>query len=243
MKTAFYITSYNDPESCECLLTQLESKALPERYDCFLSDQSDDEHAPRYAALAARFGFNHVRNVNHGASAAKRRIVQHAHEHGYEFMAQISEDFALLDSNTCQPWLTPGTETFLEDAKHLLLMRPELAAVYWTFSMCSTGSHLWLWSRERGAKLCVDRLPGMTLAYAHGEIALSNWPYTGRVQAITQAWERALAFKPVTDKQNMLYKCSGGEFALSLVTMGQAAALLANPVGHTGRVKPSGSLP
>lgn len=243
MQTAFYITSYNDPESCKSLLTQLESQALPERYDCFLSDQSDDQHAPCYARLAARFGFQHVRNVNQGASAAKRRIVQHARENGYEYMAQISEDFAVLDSSTCQPWLAPGTATFLDDAMHLLLRRPELAAVFWTFSMCRDGSHLWLWSRERDTTLLLDRLPGMTLAYAYGEIALSNWPYTGRVQHIAQAWERALAFQPVSDRQKELHAGSGGEFALSLVTLGQAAVLLANPVGHARYHRPPGSLP
>ncbi len=243
MKPAFYITTYNDPGNCSQLLDQFDSLALLSSYDCFLSDQSDDQHAPAYASLAEAHGFRHLRNVNQGASAAKRRIVEHAAESGYEFMAQVSEDFALLDATNCQPWLPAGTDTFLHDAHHLLLMRPELTAVYWTFSMCSKGSHFWLWSRERSAQLRLDRLPGMGLAYAHGEVALSNWPYTARVQAMRQSWERARSFKPVTERQHVLMRDSGGEFGLSLVSMGQAAALLANPVGHRDRAKPAGSLP
>lgn len=242
MRSGFYVTTFNDVPSCARLLAQLAPFELFNLFDCYLSDQSDDEHSAEYVKLAATHGWEYERHENHGATAAKRALVEHAESCGYEFIAQISEDFELTTPETCTAWLPCGLETFIDDSLLLLKHRPELACVHWTFSM-GKGNHFGLWSRERKSELRLDRLPGMTLAYALGEVAASNWPFTARVSALASLWKRADEIRPATPRHEDLHRMSGGEWALSLVSLGQAAVLLANPVRHSDRVKPAGSLP
>lgn len=231
MRTAFYITSYNDPVSCEALLTDLARFKIRERFTCILSDGSDDLHAKMYAKLCGQHGFTHLRRENHGASAAKQWIINHAKGAGFAFMHQISEDFRLATLETAQSHLRPGNEQgeFLTQAMEMLIARPNLTFVNWTFFRAN-GDAGYIWGnatplmRVRHAK----RWP---LLWVDGDIGVFGWPYTARVSALADR---------LTEAQLVNLH---GEEALAFATLGHGVCLLAQPVIHTNRVRPGGSIP
>jgi hypothetical protein len=243
MRKAFYITSYNDPEACERLMVQLSSVPGLEMYELFLSDQSAPEYARVYDKLCSQHGYTHLSWENKGATASKRKVVEHASENGFAFLSQISEDFSLTDSSNKNPAFVSGHSSFLKDATLLLYQLQEIPFVHWT---CIRGKdsfgYLPAGSTPRGSH--IRRLKGMQLSYYFGDVALWNWPYTGRVQEVLQIWRRGEVLVPGCEDHRTFASWGGGEWRQQWVSQGQGACLLAHPVRHPEqRDKPQGSLP
>lgn len=227
MKHALYITCYNHREMLERLVRSgLLKDVNREQWDVILFDQSDDEHTAGYASLAQAMAAEHVRNVNHGASAAKRAQIRHAFDHGREIMAQISEDFVLAPEGQAQAWwLANGRETFFTDAVTVLEKRRRLAYCNWTFAR---GSESDFWSHQLKASAHLTLHKVANLPHVEGELVAFGWPYTARVGEM---------MKLLIDTQRprhaeALTGPDGGEWVLAMHSLGKGASLLAQPVIH-----------
>lgn len=227
VKHALYITSYNDPGSCEKCMTDLATLDLGERVK-ILSDQSTDEFRMAYKVLAQRFGYQYVHNQNHGAQVTKHTIIRHALANGFSFMSQISEDFELTPPDKLHYKVVSGRETFLQDALQLLISRPNISFVNWTF--VREGGFGYYWGKET-PHMRLRNTPDIKLMWLTGDITVFNWPYTARVSAMAELLHQADIMGP------------GSEGAMAKVSLGHGACLLAQPVRHTGRKKPEGSRP
>lgn len=243
MRKAFYITSFNDPSSCENLMEQLSTVQGIEQHAKFLNDQSTSDAIPEYERLCARYGYYRVPQPNLGATASKRQIVEHAVENGFDFISQISEDFELTTDSNKHPAFVSGHRTFLKDAILLLYQVQELPFVHWTIVRGKEAvGYLPAGATPRGTSL--RKLHGMTLQYVEGDVALWNWPYSGRAQEILQIWKRGAALVPGCETHVEFCSWGGGEWRQQWVSQGRGACLLAHPVRHLPeRNKPEGSLP
>lgn len=241
MKTAFFITSFNDPESAALSMPQF--GPLFQHCDRILADQSDnEEHACRYAQLCDQHGFLHRRFKNQGASAAKRNIVRVAKEMGYQIMHQISEDFELTNDETRRSACPSGHNAFVADAERILIHHPHIAFVNWSWFRSRSGTD---WGYEWGKispSFEVEMIPGVSLGVIAHNVSLMNWPYSGRVEEICRIMDYAATIVPGTEFHKKQNNASGGEWSLSFVSRGRGACLFAHPVRHWGRVRPTGSL-
>lgn len=239
MKKAFYITAFNSPQEAGRSMAQF-GPIFPDS-EKFLSNQSTPEHLPKYEELCRLHGFTHLTWENKGATAAKRKIVEHAFHNGFEIMSQISEDFELNPPSKTHPAVVNGREFFLHDSEALLKV-PDIHFVHWTYFR--HGIHRgYFWSAVRGPKVRYRREDGVTLSYLEGEVSLFNWPYTGKVKQLMDIWNRSSSVIPQTTQEEQDNLWSGGEWALTQVSIGRGVCLVAHPVRHTDReVKPEGSL-
>lgn len=239
MKHAFYITAFNDPK--EAAKSMREFGPLFPDTQKFLSNQSTEDFWPEYELLCQQNGFTHLRWLNQGATAAKRKIVEHASQNGFDLISQISEDFELTPFEETHPSVVNGREFFLKDSLKLL-EKKDIHFVHWTYFR--HGIHRgYFWSRERGPKARYRREEGVTLSYLEGEVSLFNWPYTGKVKQIMDLWNRSDGVVPQNEHEERDNRWSGGEWALTQVSLGRGVCLVAHPVRHTERpVKPDGSL-
>jgi hypothetical protein len=230
MKNVLYITTFNDPGSCENLMDQL-TPLIPHGYEPTISDQSTPEYATLYQALAQRSGWKYVHHDNGGAQKAKHDIIRHASAMSYSFMAQISEDFELVTTETAHPAIPIGTQYFMGVADDILKAYSNISFVNWTFFRPSfigwaTGYHL---DRNPLHRLS-EAQAASRLMWISGDIALFNWPYTGRVSALKEMLDQASI-----NAQN-------SEVTMMRVSMGHGVCLLAQPVRHTDRPRPTGSI-
>jgi len=62
------------------------------------------------------------------------------------------------------------------------------------------------------------------------------------VSGVNKIWDAADAWIPPDENALRLVRGSGGEWAASHCGVGKGAVLLANPMWHPERIKPSGSL-
>jgi hypothetical protein len=240
MKHAFYITAYNDPKEASRSMAQF-GPLFPEA-EKFLSNQSSEEFWGEYDALCKEHGFTHLKWTNEGASAAKRKVVKHAHQNGFGIISQISEDFELTPFEDTNPSVANGRNHFVKDALKILTEEPKLAFMHWTY--IRSGVHQgYFWSLTRGPSMRFRRHPKTVLPYLDGEVSLFNWPYTGKVKEVDELWEQALIFTPKDTQEVNDNKASGGEYALTQVSLGKGGCLVAHPVRHTDRAKkPEGSM-
>lgn len=238
MKHAFYITGYNDPESAKALLEDLAFLKLRETHDCFFADQSDEQFRGRYAELCKEHGFEHIRRMNRGANDAKRFIVKHAHANKYPIMSQISEDFRLTTPETCHPAAPCGRDYFLKDAIRIVEHFQHIDFVNWTFFRMGAYNQGW----GVFPPMTLHRFPGITLSWMEGNVALFNWPYTGRVDSLMHIHGRADRIIPGTPEDQDLHERTKGEWAQAFVSRGRGVILMAHPVEHTNRVRPEGSI-
>lgn len=227
MKHALYITTYNHRAMLERLVASgLLKDVNRDEWDIILFDQSDDEHAPGYASFASAMAAEHVRNVNEGASAAKRAQIKHAFDHGREIMAQISEDFILAPSGQARAWwLANGRETFFQDALTVLTKRPQLAFCNWTFAR-GKESDFWCHQLSAIARLTLHKVAD--LPHVEGDLVAFGWPYTARVSEM---------MKLLIDTQKPQHAAAmngpdGGEWLLAMHSLNKGAALFAQPVIH-----------
>ena len=241
MKTAFFITSFNDPDSAAISMAQFGPMA--KNCDLILSDQSTDPACvDRYVELCAKHGFRRIQNENKGASEAKRRIVEIAHKEEYTFMHQVSEDFELMPDGEQHLAAPLGRDTFLEDATALLDRFPHIAFVHWTWFRSSVAwDHGYTWN-DPPKDFQLSRTGGVTLSYVSQNVCLMNWPYSGRVSELVRIGEHARSIVPGCDTHQRQNELSGGEWARAFVSKGHGVALYAHPVRHRERVKPVGSL-
>jgi hypothetical protein len=227
MKHALYITCYNHREMLERLVRSgLLQDINRAHWDVIVFDQSNHEHAEGYASLAQAMQAEHVRNPNHGASAAKRAQIRHAYDNGREIMAQISEDFVLSPAGQAPAyWLANGRDTFFNDALTVLQERPQLAFCNWTFAR---GHESDFWSHQRKAIANLTLHKVANLPHVEGELVAFGWPYTARVGEM---------MKLLIDTQRprhaeALTGPDGGEWVLAMHSLGKGAALFAQPVIH-----------
>lgn len=241
MKTAFFITSFNDPDSAAISMAQF--GPLAKDCDLILSDQSTDpECIERYNFLCKTHGFHRISNENRGASEAKRKVVEIASDSGYTFIHQISEDFELVPDGEHHLAAPLGRESFLLDATMLLDRFPYISFVHWTWFRSSTAwDHGYVWNNPpKGFQL--TRTSGVNLSYVSQDVCLMNWPYSGRVSELLQIGRLAQSIVPGCETHQRQNELSGGEWARAFVSKGRGVALYAHPVRHRERVKPVGSL-
>lgn len=240
MKHALYLTTYNHPAMLRRLLGSGLLKDVPrDRWDIVLFDQSDDAHAAEYASIAAALGALHVRNVNDGASEAKRQQIEHAYHSGRELMAQISEDFVLApDDNAQCGWLASGRNTFFADAEKVLQARESLAFCNWTFARGEL-SDFWCFQRKAIAELTLHKVSD--LPHVEGDVVTFGWPYTARVR------EMMKLMIDVRDPRHAeaMSGPDGGEWVLASKSLRKGATLLAQPVLHDRppALRPANSMP
>lgn len=240
---ALYITCFNQPESAGRLLAELSGVPGFADHDLILSDQSTDPVLRKgYLDLAKQYGGRHVVQEHLGATMGKRQVVEHAVKAGYEYLSQISEDFELTTEETRHGAFVSGAQWFLEDALRLLQQVQQIPFVHWTCIRGGDGfGYLPGGSTPMGNRIL--RLPGMRLAYIMGDVALWNWPYTGRVAALALIWKHGTKLVPGCDSHRKWAEGGGGEWKQQWVSQGHGACLLAHPVRHRDREKPEGSLP
>lgn len=244
MKQAFFITSFNDPESAKISMSQF--SPLGSMCDLILSDQStQDDCMTQYQQLCDQYGFRYIHNPNHGASEAKRKIVEIAFQEGYDLIHQISEDFELVPKGEQHPASPLGNEDFLfvKEAAKLVIQHPHISFVNWTwFRSSNQENHGYCWgSPPKDFQL--RRLHGFLLSHVPHDVSLMNWPYTGRVEHIIQIHKFAQWLTPGTPSQLEQNKSSGGEWAIAFVSKGRGVSLYAHPVRHRTRNKHPDSLP
>lgn len=228
MKTrALYLTTYNHPAMLERLIASGLLKDVDRAvWDVIVFDQSDDKHAAAYAVLARAGGFEHVRNENKGASAAKRAQIQHAYLTGRDWMAQVSEDFVLSPEGAAPvDWLANGRDVFFQAAQDVLTHRPRLAFCCWAFAM-EQGSAFWYEHLKRISNLTFHK--ASRLAHVEGDVMALGWPYTARVHDM---------MKLVVETQKpehfeRMQGPDGGEGVLAAGSLGKGACLCAMPVIH-----------
>jgi hypothetical protein len=227
MKNALYITCYNHRAMLERLVASGLLKDIDRtQWDLILFDQSDDQHAASYASFAQAMDAEHVRNVNHGASAAKRAQIQHAFDTGREIMAQISEDFVLAPPGQAKAWwLANGRETFFTDALTVLEKRPRLAFCNWTFARAKE-SDFWCHQKKCASALTIHKVAN--LPHVEGDVVAFGWPYTALVREM---------MKLIIDVRNpkhaeAMQGPDGGEWVLAMHSLGKGASLFAQPVIH-----------
>lgn len=195
----------------------------------FLSDQSDTpEFVAQYRALAEEFGYKYLHWKNGGAQVTKHTIIRHAFDHGYSFMSQISEDFELTPEDKLHYKVVSGRRTFLQDALTLLVSRPHIGFVNWTFVREGGFGYHW---HKIPPRMNLRNTPDVKLMWLDGDISVFNWPYTARVSAMNELLHQA----------DIMGR--GSEGAMAKVSLGHGVCLLAQPVRHTGRIKPGGSIP
>lgn len=241
MKTAFFITSFNDPDSAAISMAQF--APLADGCDLILSDQSTDAGCiVKYQSLCMEHGFRHIRNDNQGASAAKRKIVEIAQTEEYTFMHQISEDFELVPDGEQHLASPLGRESFLTDAITLLDRFPHIAFVHWTwFRSTMRNDHGYTWNNPP-MDVRLTRTPGVNLSYVSQDVCLMNWPYSGRVSELSKINDYAQTIIPGCDAHVKQNRLSGGEWARAFVSKGRGVSLYAHPVRHRERKKPIDSL-
>lgn len=240
---ALYITSFNDPKSAAHLMGQLANLEGMGDYDLYLSDQSTDEDlAAEYDALCEKHGYHHLRWENQGATVAKRTVVEHAESKGYTLLSQISEDFELTTEETRHPAFVSGAAFVIKDSLTLMQQVQCLPFLHWS---CIRGKDAFGYLTAGGMRMPnqIHRHPAVTLAYLRGEISFWNWPYTARVSYAAQIWRHGQMMVPGCEEHRKWAQGGGGEWKQQWVSHGHGACLLANPVRHTERRKPSGSLP
>lgn len=227
MKHALYITCYNHRAMLERLVASgLLTNIDRQQWDVILFDQSTDEHAAGYASFAKAMGAEHVRNANHGASAAKRAQIRHAFDSGREIMAQISEDFVLAPAGVAKAWwLANGRETFFADALTVLEKRPQLAFCNWTFAR-GKESDFWCHQRKGVANLTLHKVAD--LPHVEGDVVAFGWPYTARVRAMM----KLLIDTEQPSHADAMNGPDGGEWVLALHSLNKGATLFAQPVIH-----------
>jgi len=241
MKKALFITSFNDPESAEISMAQF--KPLFQGCEFILSDQSTDTIAiDKYKSLCRNYGFNRIHNMNGGASAAKRRIIQIASDEGYDVMHQLSEDFELMPIGEENPSTPNGRNSFISDSESLLNNLSHISFVHWNWFRHS--KHVgYFWNLHRSAVVNINHASFSKLAYMTGEISLFNWPYSGKVDDLVGIQKKASKTQPATIQQTKDNLASNGEWAQAHSSVGRGVALYAHPVRHRNRVKPEGSMP
>lgn len=227
MKHAFYITCFNHPEMARRLIDSgMLSRVNRDQWDVILWDQSDDEPAAQYAALALEHGMQHVRNPNGGATECKLSLIEDAQSDGRERLAQISEDFTVAAPGQARcGWLASGEANFFAAAQAVLDKRPEVAFCNWTMAMGS-GSHFWY---PHESKINVLSLHKVTdLPHLEGGVTLMGWPYTARVAPLA----RWVAYTRLDMQAHGYHPLNGGETVLAAHSKGHGASLLAQPVIH-----------
>lgn len=227
MSNVFYITSYNDPASCEKCMQDMADVPM-DGWQRILSDQSSDEFIPHYMELCEKYGYKYVHHDNGGAQQTKHEIIRHAQKEGFHFMAQISEDFELTVPEKANGRVPIGSQGFFQDAYKLLVTRPNLSFVNWTFVREDNG-YGYVWG-STPPRMNLRNAPDVSLMWMDGDVCLFNWPYTGRVSSIGELLFQATVMKPNSEEH------------MAKVSLGHGACLLAQPVRHTGRKKPEGSI-
>ena len=246
MRQAFFITSFNDPESASISMAQF--APLGSTCDLILSDQSTDSACvTEYQRLCQQHGFRYAHNENQGASEAKRKIVEIASREEYTLLHQISEDFELVPEGEQHPASPLGNKDFLfvKEATKLVTQHPHISFVNWTwFRSSGHDHHGYNWGDTRSpTDFSLRRLQGFSLFHVPHDVSMMNWPYTGRVEHVAQLQNFARWLTPGTPHQLKQHELSGGEWSLAFVSKGKGVSLYAHPVRHRNRVKPEGSLP
>ena len=130
----------------------------------------------------------------------------------------------------------------MKEAAKLVIQHPHISFVNWTwFRSVGREDHGYNWGNPR-SDFPLRRLHGFSLSHVPHDVSLMNWPYTGRVDRISELHKFAQWLTPGTPHQLEQNKLSGGEWALAFVSKGHGVSLYAHPVRHRERIKPPDSL-
>ena len=241
MSAPIYITCFNAPLLCRQALSKLAYWGHLSRHHVILSDQSDDFHHSIYKTMAEEFRCKIIRHENKGATTSKRSVLRHAWENGDEIIHQFSEDFQI--GGGTDHCVVQGVGSFLEDSEKILGACRDLDFMKWNILTSHNGDMSYMWRGQSWfGGLSLRAIPQSRLMFAVGTVQFSNWPATWRVSGVNKIWDAADAWIPPDENALRLVRGSGGEWAASHCGVGKGAVLLANPMWHPERIKPSGSL-
>lgn len=240
-----YLTCYNAPEKCRDLLASFRKAGHLQGRAVILSNQSSEEFISLYNRICAEFGCEHVLHENAGATRAKRSVVEHATHRGYDIIHQLSEDFVFAD-HLCHPCLPSALPFFLRDSEEILEQMLHLDFVKWCLYTGIDGDMSYVWNGGEwfGRTGQINIRKGVITPFITGSLVqFTNWPATWRVQSVLNIWQEADKWTPPNQLHEDQIRISGGEWAASHCGTGSGAILIAQPVRHPDRIKPSGSLP
>ncbi len=240
--TPFYVTTFQSPHLCNRLLNSLDDLVYSGKYNFIISDQSNDHFSEIYKRLAEKHGCEYLRYPNKGATQAKRSVLSHALEKGYEFCHQISEDFIRTTDETKYGPVVTGSSSFDEDALTVLKLYPHLAFCKWNVLTCKEGDMFYLYSQPSGIRE-FNLHHDVKVPYLTRDIGYTNWCATWKVKGVEEIRQKSLTWKPQNDKDIIFNRDSGGEWALNMSSLGKGACLVAQPFFHPERIKDKGSLP
>lgn len=234
---SIYITSFNSPDRLRSLVEQIREQGICDKTDRYVMDQSDPEFADEYALICERYNWKHIKNKNHGATASKWSVIQHASSCGYEMFSQISEDFILTNIGQRFSWI-PASPNFLEDSIKILNSRRHLSFIHWTF--ITGGGSVMIDQDGHRASLQLKHVEGSSLAHLEGEIRLLNWPFTARTKRLKCLLDEVM--RSGDFKEGLV---DGGERLMGERGYGSGGVLFATPVAHKrpAAERPTGSMP
>lgn len=243
MDAALYVLGYQHPAQLARLLTSME-RADPELLRGtrrVLFDNSTDAGVfPAFDALAARYGFEVVRQGNLGITGGRIACAHHFEQHGRESAMLYFEDDMLLEDvpGLCRNGFRTHVPRLTTRALRILRREPDLDflklsytevfgdhTIHWAYvNLDDAGKRRWF---PHGPASRVDAITSHDgLAYARAEVHYSNWPI-----AITRRGSATLF-----DRGASLPRHEPGLMirALELARAGRlrSAVLLASPIRH-----------
>jgi hypothetical protein len=245
---ALYVLSFNAPEQLAAWFAsveQAEPRLLTSASTRVLLDNSTDaENEPAYAALCARYGFEHVRRGNLGILGGRSWCARHfATETTADFMLFFEDDMLLHTvPSVCRngfPTVIPGV---LAKATDIIRNEPTIDFLKLSYTEFY-GDHTQNWAffnlpperREElfpgGNRTAIQSIKSHAgLSYALGEIFYSNWP-----MLITRRGNDLLFMQ---DNGSARFEQTLMVRALELARAGQlhGAVLLASPINHDRQV-------
>jgi hypothetical protein len=242
-----WVLSYNAPRQLQCLLESLdatEPALLRTARRVLINTSTDVSLFGEYDALCARYGFEQVREGNHGINGARIRAAELFHRGGRHAMFWFEDDMLLVpeaeSGAICENGL-PRHVHGVASAALGILQREFSDYVKLNFTEVSAAHHTQrAWTllagtvREHYFPSEVDAPPQVVsaiqsfahVAYAVGEACYSNWPHI-----VTRRGTQKLFFDERVEPCIEQYWAARSFEMLRQGRM-RAAVLLASPVEH-----------